>query len=212
MKTVDLSEKMKEQEEAAKFSAESFSATKRKRRASRKSGSSSARQAAEIDKLFSEDEESLVDEDLQKINRPLIGDKTDSIIKKAVLLFLFVIIVGFAYFYFQKPETPKSQAPVSTSSTGWYAVKLTNGETYYGQISDLGTDPVIVKNVYYNYDQTSPSSEGSASESKNLRLVKRGEEVHGPDGSLSVVRSQVVYMEPMKEDSKVLQAILKNEQ
>jgi hypothetical protein len=48
-------------------------------------------------------------------------------------------------------------------------------------------------------------------ENANLRLVKRGKEVHGPDGTLSVVRAQVVYMEPMKEDSKVLKAILEYE-
>jgi len=42
----------------------------------------------------------------------------------------------------------------------------------------------------------------------NLRLVKKGKETYGPSGVMEVVRSNVVYMDILKEDSKVLKAIL----
>jgi hypothetical protein len=82
-----------------------------------------------------------------------------------------------------------------------------NDQTYYGQVEDKASDPVVVKNVYYNYDQLNKEAE-PADASGNLRLVKRGKEAHGPDGSMEIIRGQVIFIEPLKEDSKVLKAIL----
>ena len=45
-----------------------------------------------------------------------------------------------------------------------------------------------------------------------LRLVKRGKEAQGGDGSMAVVRAHVVSLEPLADDSKVLKAILDYEQ
>jgi len=73
----------------------------------------------------------------------------------------------------------------------------------------------VIDNVYYDYDQLSSSAK--ATEDKNndqtgqIRLVKRGKETHGPSGSLDVVRMQVLYMEPLADDSKVLKAIVEYE-
>lgn len=85
----------------------------------------------------------------------------------------------------------------------WYAVKLSNNEVYFGQVSDTKADPVAINNVYYDYQGKDENDQ-----SNNLRLVKRGKESYGPSGAMLVVRSQIVYMEPLKKDSKVLQAIL----
>lgn len=212
MKTVDLSEKMKEQEEAAKKTVRSSTLSQTKKRVVKKTKAKNS--AGEIDKIFSDQAEDLIDDGLQKIDRPKMRIDGSGLIGKAVVFVLFIVIVFFGFSHFSDNQKSEPVAPVATSETGWYAVKLTNDEMYYGQIDDLGSDPVIVKNVYYNYDQLNAgdTSESGRADGKNLRLVKRGEEVHGPDGSLSVVRSQVVYMEPMKEDSKVLQAILRNEE
>ena len=84
----------------------------------------------------------------------------------------------------------------------WYAVKLINNEVYYGQIGNIKSDPLVIENVYYNYDSNDPQDQ-----SNNLRLVKRGKESYGPSGVMNIVRSQVLFIEPLKQDSKVLQAI-----
>jgi hypothetical protein len=33
----------------------------------------------------------------------------------------------------------------------WYAIKLTTGEIYYGEIEDEKANPVVINNVYYNF-------------------------------------------------------------
>ncbi|MCK5211577.1 hypothetical protein KAJ89_02650 [Candidatus Parcubacteria bacterium] len=122
-----------------------------------------------------------------------------------ILMVLLVVTISYFLFFFPNRNDIKvDQEP------NWYMVKLMNEETYYGLIGDTTADPIIIKSVYYNYDQLN-SEESSQPSSGNLRLVKRGKEMHGPDGTLSVVRAQVVFMEPLTEDSKVLKAILNYE-
>ena len=123
-----------------------------------------------------------------------------------ILMVLLVVTISYFIFFF-----PNSSKPHVNMEPKWYMVKLMNNEIYYGLIGDTTADPIVIKSVYYNYDQLNSDKEAQA-DTGNLRLVKRGKEMHGPDGTLSVVRAQVVFMEPLKEDSKVLKAILNYEQ
>ena len=212
MNTVDLSEKIKEQKQAAIKAADFVPPANKKILSKPLKKNARISRANEIDKVF-DGRDDLLDEELQKIDRPK-GKKTGEgdVYKKISIILLLAIIIGSGYLFFHNKKNPGGRTAVNQENSGWYSVKLSNGEVYYGQIADLGADPVVIENVYYNYDQLSADAGGGEKpDSGNLRLVKRGQEIHGPDGSLSVVRSQVVYMEPMKEDSKVLKAILEYE-
>jgi hypothetical protein len=118
-----------------------------------------------------------------------------------------VLIFSSVYFFFLKSNTPRQYLG---KNIDWYAVKLSNGETFYGQMLNTSSDPIVMSNVYYDYDQQRGEKDKNQ-ESNTLRLVKRGGETYGPDGTIEIVRSQVVYMEPMKKDSRVLEAILNYE-
>jgi len=113
----------------------------------------------------------------------------------AIFLILIVAIYAMAH-----------RKNITVSSGEWYAIKLVNNEVYYGQVTNPTADPVAINNVYYNYQ-----AKDEADQSNNLRLVKRGQETYGPSGGMLVVRSQILYMEPLKKDSKVLGAILEYE-
>lgn len=92
----------------------------------------------------------------------------------------------------------------------WYSVKLVNGEIYYGQIFNTKSNPLIIKNIYYDYDQISNNNEELINPD-NLRLVKRGNEKNGNDGTMEIIRTKVLFIEPLRDDSKILQAILEYE-
>ena len=124
------------------------------------------------------------------------------------MILAFVIVAGAFYFLFFQNNPAANEATEENNSNEWYAVKLVTGEIYYGQIANISADPVVVRNVYYNYDQLNPETEEESDSSSNLRLVKRGKETHGPDGTMNIIRTQVVYVESLKGDSKVLKAIL----
>lgn len=179
-KTVDLKEKMQRD-----FNSRAISRSKR---------------TGQIEHVYKNEGEKREKDELQKINRPTIRKVNEPLFKRIVLVLALILILIIVYFLFLRQ---KGDSVYLNKSSNWYAVKLVNEEIFYGQIDDIIADPVLIKNVYYDYDQQKDSNETG-----NLRLVKRGKETYGPDGTMNIIRSQILYMEPLKEDSKVLMAIL----
>lgn len=175
------------------------------------SGSPKVGVASPIEKIYSQ--EIAEKKKFQTINRPAEPKfkfkfkLSENTIKIIVISLAVLLVAGIVWAFFFRTRAAKN-IPVAAEQK-WYSVKLVNGETFYGQIADTAADPVVMKNVYYDYDQIK-KKDGTATESPstNLRLVKRGKETYGPDGTAEIVRAQVLYMEQLKEDSKVLQAIL----
>lgn len=91
----------------------------------------------------------------------------------------------------------------------YQAVFLTNGQVYFGRLSDVGGANYTLKDVYYIQSQnpTNQAAGASASPQPNLSLVKLGDEIHGPEPEMNIAREQVIFWENLKNDGKVVQAI-----
>lgn len=156
------------------------------------------KRTARINRVFNDGE---TDARLKKIDKPVIKNVNESFTRRLVFLIAAIVLIFLAYFLFFNNE--------KKVVNNWYSVKLVNNDIFYGKISDTKADPIVISDVYYNYDQLNKEKAGS--DSANLRLVKRGKETHGPEGTMSIVRVQVLYMELLKDDSRVLEAILSYE-
>jgi hypothetical protein len=163
-----------------------------------------------LEEIYEDSRAAETKKDFNKIDRPAVKFTFNPKLFRLIVFVIAFIVVGItAYNIFFKGQSGFEPA---LKGVGWYAVKLVNGEIYYGQIKDTKADPVVMSNVYYNYDQTKAKTEDKAiDETSSLRLVKRGQETHGPSGTMDIVRAQVLFMEPLKTDSKVLKAILQYE-
>jgi hypothetical protein len=151
---------------------------------------------------------------LRNFERPAArpaGGNSGNAYRIATIVLALALCAAVGYWLFFAPDQG-ANPPAGSVAPKWYAVKLMNNEIYYGEVTDTSADPIVIQNVYYNYDQLNPGSGESATPESaaaaSLKLVKRGKETHGPDGSMSIVRTQIVYLEPLKDDSKVLKAIL----
>ena len=164
---------------------------------------------SQIEKIYGTADQEQTKQELQRINRPRLLE-TKPVVWRLVVVILAIALIGAtAYWLFFRQQAGQVN---SAKNQNWYAVKLVNGEIFYGQISDTKSDPVVMSNVYYNYDQTATADgKKEIPQTANLRLVKRGKETYGPSGSMNIIRVQVLYLEPLKADSKVLQAILEYE-
>lgn len=162
----------------------------------------------QIDKLLGDSSNALPKRDMQTINRPDTEDGSNLILlaKTFLAAVLVVAVIFFAYRYLFRSQAKSTQPPIG--AVKWYMVVLNDGESFYGRIGDIKSDPVVIESVYYNYDKDSKETEAG----QNLRLVKRGKEAQGGDGTISIIRSNVKYLEALREDSKVLRAITEYEQ
>ena len=87
-------------------------------------------------------------------------------------------------------------------STSYHAVALTNNQVYFAKVDGLGTDYVVLRDVFYIQSRVvNPETKQVA----NV-LIKRGGEWHAPDRMI-INRSSVLLIEPVKEGSQVAKLI-----
>jgi hypothetical protein len=162
--------------------------------------------AAEIDEVYQDDKNVKVNTELRQISKPLLKKDNSNLIKKIVSILAIVLVLGTAYFMLARHSN--NQPKTNGNQTGsWYAVKLDNGDMYYGQIDNTSADPVVMRNVYYDYDQVNKTTNGT-NPTGNLRLVKKGKETYGPSGTMEIYHVKIVSLDLLGSDSKVLRAIL----
>jgi len=111
---------------------------------------------------------------------------------------LWQILVSWSIF-------PSSTFP-AVDGNKWQAVFLTNGQVYFGHLSEVNKEYAKLENIYYlrAAEQLQPSSDQPQA---NINLVKLGNEVHGPEDKIFIPKEQIVFWENMKSDSSVVQVI-----
>jgi len=94
----------------------------------------------------------------------------------------------------------------------YQAVFLTNGQVYFGKVTDANTQTLVLENIYYlrsagNLQISEDKNSTTTPATDNFSLVKLGNEIHGPEDKMSINLSQVLFVEDLKPDSKVVEAI-----
>lgn len=131
-----------------------------------------------------------------------------------------------------KSGEAKTTAPAVAS--GYVAVFLSNKQVYFGKLNDAESafptltdvfylrvtqtlapgqagsaqDVSVVKNGKDAKDKTATPAAAVGQQLKNqLTLIKLGAEIHGPTDSIRINRDQILFVETLKDDSKVVKAI-----
>ena len=110
-----------------------------------------------------------------------------------------------------------ARSGVAVKKDAYQAVFLTNGQVYFGKLSDTKGDYLSMNNIYYLQVQqavqpgeTKTATPANAAQSSdNVQLVKLGNELHGPDDQMQISQKQVLFWENLKSDGKVSLAIAK---
>lgn len=89
---------------------------------------------------------------------------------------------------------------------GWQAVFLSNGQVYFGNISKMSPEIITLEKIYY-LQTSGPLQAGGDQQAQDLALVKLGSELHGPTDAMMINRDQILFIETLKSDSKVVKAI-----
>ncbi len=119
----------------------------------------------------------------------------------AVLAILGILFKGF--------KTVTADAAVNGKE--YQALFLTNGQVYFGHLSQTQDSYVKLKDIYYlqvqQTVQPKDSSAAAAAANQSVSLAKLGNELHGPEDVMLVDHSQVLFWENLKDSGKVAQAI-----
>ncbi len=131
--------------------------------------------------------------------------KNRSLISTLVIL----VVIGFIGWYLSANGLFPGGSGGNSSAQSWQAVFLTNGQVYFGKLSSQNSNYAILHNIYYLQLAQAPQPDTSkdTSQQTQVSLVKLGNELHGPVDLMRINRDQILFIEDMKSDSKVVQAI-----
>ena len=138
-------------------------------------------------------------------------------VQNALILILVLALVGLGLYLF-KPDlfkaitgqgsTAKTPQKQEVKPSGYSAVFLVNNQVYFGKLEDAGGLYPKLKDVYYlRVDrplQPAPATGGAQPE---VQLIKLGNELHGPVDEIRFNKEQILYIEDLKTDSRVVKAI-----
>lgn len=115
---------------------------------------------------------------------------------------LVVVVVVAGGYYFMKGSSGKG-------GSGYQAVFLSNGQVYFGKTANEGSSTVKLSDIYYLrvQQQVQPKDSQATDQQPQVSLVKLGNEIHGPLDAMRINRDQVLFIEDLKEDGKVVTAI-----
>ena len=83
--------------------------------------------------------------------------------------------------------------------SGYQALFLTNGSTYFGKLQPQGDDWFLLSDVFYL----------STSDQSGTQLIKRGNESQGPKEPMIIPRDQVLFIENLRDDGDIVTLIKK---
>lgn len=156
-------------------------------------------------------------EEYEEVVQPI---KRTSIWKTALIVIASFGAVSLLAFGGWNLYSQKSSAVVAPfDSSKYQAVFLAGGQVYFGKIDYINDNYLRLKNVFYiQSDATSQSDidnktkakttgSDNSTEAGSMKLIKLGDEIHGPEDSMTVNRSQVLFFEDLKPDGKVAKLI-----
>lgn len=126
----------------------------------------------------------------------------------AVVAILIIVIGGLGWWGFQRMQGGASS---SINTNQYQALFLTNGQVYFGKLSNVDDKYVKMTDIYYlQVQQAVQPADKKAAEQPQVSLAKLGSELHAPEDTMMVNRDQVLFFENLKEDGKVVKAIREN--
>lgn len=131
-----------------------------------------------------------------------------------VIISLVIIIVAVGGYWLVKNGRINFNLGSPKKANDYQAVFLTNGQVYFGKLSNLNRRYVRLEDIYYlQVQQIQPPEEKTKQEEQpKLTLIKLGNEIHAPEDVMNINRDQILFLEDLKESGQVVQAIQKDKE
>ena len=137
-------------------------------------------------------------------------------ISTAWLISVAVVVIVLLGVWYSNVYAPSKGSKDYAVGGPYQAIFLSNGQVYFGKVSNLDKDYVRLTNVYYlQLQQPLQSQQKQEIGNKQTQpvqptftLIKLGGEMHGQLDELVINRNHVLFMEGLKEDSQLVKKIL----
>ncbi|MEK7552853.1 MAG: hypothetical protein AAB505_01970 [Patescibacteria group bacterium] len=116
-------------------------------------------------------------------------------------LILFVLIIAGLWWWLD------GSSYTNSSSETYQAVFLDNNQVYFGKLANRNNEDYATLTDIFYLQVSQPLQPSQPSTTVNL--VKLGVEMHGPADMMRINQEHILFIEDLKPDSQVIQAIAK---
>lgn len=138
----------------------------------------------------------------------LSKQKLTALIVGLVLAAAVVVLSGWFLY--------RSSTAATIDTNKYQAVFFTNGQVYFGKLGQVNSNYFKLTDVFYIQASDAAATESdsenpqqASTQSTDIRLIKLGSEVHGPDDAMIISKDQILFFENLKTDGKVTDSIIK---
>lgn len=129
------------------------------------------------------------------------------------IIFIGVVVAVLAAGMLWDSKNPMSSW--GKKDTSWYAVYLTNNQVYFGHISSIRRDEIVLENVHFAeaYQEQVPVATSAkfaltTAPKQTFRISQRGnEKMLSSDHKLFINRTSVLYWEKFSPDAEVVKLL-----
>jgi hypothetical protein len=119
-----------------------------------------------------------------------------------ILVVAVVVLLGVLYYFKVIPGT------IFSGRNVYQAVFLTNGQVYFGKLTNEKSTYAVLRDVFYLQITQAPQPlKPGETPPTNINVVKLGGELHSPQDEMRINRDQILFVEDLKPESRVVQAI-----
>lgn len=126
--------------------------------------------------------------------------------RRGMMVWIIVLVIAAIVILWWTGNLPIGSTMSVTSGNSYQAVFLTNNQVYFGKLTNTESQYPVLRDIYYLQvgQALQPPSETPQPE---LRLIKLGAELHGPEDEMFINRDQILFYEDLKADSQIVKAI-----
>jgi hypothetical protein len=140
-----------------------------------------------------------------RIHLPTGGNDSGKLFRVAggVLIIIIALLIAsaLALFIFSKPASESRLVDTGKLQ----AVFLTNDQVYFGKITSINKQYVVLGNIYYLQSSNASSKDTSG----QISLIKLGCELHRPQDRMVISQQQVSFWENLESDGQVAKLVQK---
>jgi hypothetical protein len=113
-----------------------------------------------------------------------------------------VIVLGVLYYFRVIPGS------LSATNRAYQAVFLSNGQVYFGKLYKERSQYPVLRDIFYLQITQAPQPiRPGEVPPQAINVVKLGSELHNPTDEMRINRDHILFIEDLKPDSRVVQAI-----
>ncbi len=135
-----------------------------------------------------------------------IGNKVIESKLVVVIISVIILLIATKLVYIKHKKSYQFQ------DNTYQAVFLTNGQVYFGHVERQKYEWINLTDIYYlKAKQQLQDQNKNAIDKTDMSLIKLGEELHEPEDLMIINKDNILFIENLKADSKIVKAIVESQ-